>query len=143
MPGVRRAATPAAAPAERSWRRVSSLVIVGSRPCSVAPVASGRSWGVACGAWRRLFQRLFRGLSLAAGTIHTDTTQLCWNNSIRTALNRKLSQCVCVEGAGLIPGPTIVLRGQVALSAVPHFVPPPGQEPARVEAMVKAVNRSY
>src|SRR2546429_3391595 len=41
MPGVGRAATLAAAPAERSWRRVSSLVIVGSRPCSVAPVASG------------------------------------------------------------------------------------------------------
>src|SRR5690349_19692143 len=41
MTGVGRAATLAAAPAERSWRRVSSLVIVGSRPCSVAPVASG------------------------------------------------------------------------------------------------------
>ena len=38
MPGVCRAATLAAAPAERIWRRVSSLVIVGSRPCSVAPV---------------------------------------------------------------------------------------------------------
>src|SRR5207244_8411462 len=91
--------------------------------CSTCGV--GRSWGVSSSAWRRLFQRLFCGLSLAAGTIHTDTTRPCWNNSIRTALNRKLSQCVCVEGAGLIPGPTIVLRGQVPLSAVPHFAPPP------------------
>ncbi len=48
---------------------MSSLVIVGSRPCSVAPVASGGR-----GALRPAHVVVFRGLSLAAGTIPTDST---------------------------------------------------------------------
>jgi hypothetical protein len=48
---------------------VSSLVIVGSSPCSVAPVASGGR-GALCPA----HVVVFRGLSLAAGTIPTDST---------------------------------------------------------------------
>src|SRR5882762_10670665 len=83
MRGVGRAATLAAAPTERSWRRVSSLVIVGSRPCSVAPVASGGR-----GALRPAHVVVFRGLSLAAGTIPTDST--CAYRKLHSACNATL-----------------------------------------------------
>src|SRR5438309_11494025 len=73
MPGVGRAATLAATPTERSWRRVSSLIIVGSKPCSVAPVASGGR-----GALRPAHVVVFRALILAAESARADRLVYFW-----------------------------------------------------------------
>src|SRR5438132_3951340 len=82
MPGVGRAATLAAAPTERSWRRVSSLVIVGSRPCSVAPVASGGR-----GALRAEHVVVFRGLYLAAECAHADRLVYFFAHQVESILS--------------------------------------------------------